>query len=139
MMNTLKELEKFGQSIWIDNISRGMLKSGELKRLVQEDGITGVTSNPTIFQKAIGKGNDYDEQLKKLLSENSGLNTDELFEKLAVSDIQEGTDILSGVYDGTNGNDGLVSLEVSPDLAYNTEKTIEEQKKLSPAKKPKKA
>ncbi|MGA8264464.1 MAG: transaldolase family protein, partial [Ignavibacteriaceae bacterium] len=66
MMNPLKELEKFGQSVWIDNISRGMLKKGELKRLVEEDGITGVTSNPSIFQKAVGKSSDYDEQLTAL-------------------------------------------------------------------------
>ena len=129
-MNALKKLEKFGQSVWIDNISRGMLKSGELKKLVQEDGVTGVTSNPTIFQKAIGKGNDYNEQLKQLLTENPELNAGELFEKLAVSDIQGGTDILSEVYHRTKGNDGLVSLEVSPDLAYNTEKTIEEARRL---------
>ena len=130
MMNPLKELEKFGQSVWIDNISRGMLKKGELKRLVEEDGITGVTSNPTIFQKAIGKGSDYDEQLTALLTENSELTSAELFEKLAVKDIQDGTDVLSGVYNRTKGNDGLVSLEVSPDLAYNTEKTIEEARRL---------
>ena len=130
MMNPLRDLEKFGQSVWIDNISRGMLKKGELKKMVEEDGITGVTSNPTIFQKAIGKGSDYDEQLKSLLSENSEMSAMELFEKLAVKDIQNGTDVLSDVYDKTKGNDGLVSLEVSPELAYDTEKTIEEARRL---------
>ena len=130
MINTLKKLEKFGQSVWIDNISRGMLKKGELEKLVEEDGISGVTSNPTIFQKAIGKGNDYDEQLKTLLSENSELTSSDLFEKLAVKDIQEGTDILSNVYDKTHGNDGFVSIEVSPELAYDTENTISEARRL---------
>ncbi len=130
MSNPLKDLEKFGQSVWIDNISRGMLKKGELKRLVEEDGISGVTSNPTIFQKAIGKGSDYDEQLKALLSKNSELTSEQLFEKLAVKDIQDGTDVLSKVFDRTNGNDGFVSLEVSPELAYNTERTIEEARRL---------
>ena len=130
MANVLRELEKFGQSVWIDNISRGMLKKGELKRLVEEDGVTGVTSNPTIFQKAIGKGNDYDEQIKSLLSKRPDLNAQQLFEKLAVKDIQDGTDILSGVYEKTNGNDGFVSLEVSPELAYDTKNTIEEARRL---------
>jgi len=130
MANPLIELEKLGQSIWIDNISRGMLKKGELKNLVENDGITGVTSNPSIFQKAIGKGNDYDEQLKKLLSENSDLTAQQLFEKLAVKDIQDGTDVLAGVNEKTNGIDGYVSLEVSPDLAYDTNATIEEARKL---------
>lgn len=130
MSNPLRELEKFGQSVWIDNISRGMLKKGELKRLVEEDGISGVTSNPTIFQKAIGKSNDYDEQIKSLLSANPELSAADLFERLSVKDIQDGTDVLSKTYDKTNGNDGFVSLEVSPDLAYDTERTIEEAGKL---------
>jgi len=130
MMNPLKEIEKLGQSVWIDNISRGMLNKGELKRLVEEDGVTGVTSNPSIFQKAVGKGSDYDEQLTALLSENSELTSVKLFEKLAVKDIQDGTDVLSNVYERTQGNDGLVSLEVSPYLAYNTEKTVEEARRL---------
>ena len=130
MANPLLELEKYGQSVWIDNISRGMLKKGELKNLVENDGITGVTSNPSIFQKAIGKGNDYDEQLKKLLSENSDLTAQQLFEMLAVKDIQGGTDVLAGVNEKTNGIDGYVSLEVSPDLAYDTNATIEEARKL---------
>lgn len=130
MANPLIELEKLGQSIWIDNISRGMLNSGELKKLVENDGISGVTSNPSIFQKAIGKGNDYDEQLKKLLSDNSGLSAQELFEQLAVKDIQDGTDVMAPVNEKTNGGDGYVSLEVSPDLAYDTEATIKEARKL---------
>lgn len=130
MNNTLRELEKLGQSIWIDNISRRMLKSGELKRLIEEDGISGVTSNPTIFQKAIGKGNDYDEQIKSLLSVNPELSAADLFETLSVKDIQDGTDMLSHIYDSTDGNDGFVSLEVPPDLAYNTKRTIEEARRL---------
>ena len=130
MANLLRELGNCGQSVWIDNISRGMLKKGELKRLVEEDGVTGVTSNPTIFQKAIGKGNEYDEQIKLLLSKKPELSASQLFEKLAVKDIQDGTDILLSVYEKTNGNDGFVSLEVSPELAYDTKNTIEEARRL---------
>jgi len=130
MANPLLELGKLGQSVWLDNISRGLLKSGGLKKLVDEDGIKGVTSNPSIFQKAIGKSSDYDEQLKSLLSENSDLSAMDLFEHLAVQDIQGGTDVLSPIFEKSNGNDGFVSLEVSPDLAYDTEKTIAEARKL---------
>jgi len=130
MSNPLLELKKFDQSVWLDNISRGILNNGELKKLVENDGISGVTSNPSIFQKAIGKGKDYDEQLTSLLGENPELSAGPLFENIAVKDIQDGTDVLHGVYEKTNGNDGYVSLEVSPELAYDTNGTIEEARRL---------
>lgn len=131
MSNPVKELEKFGQSVWLDNISRGMIKNKELQKLIDEVGLKGVTSNPTIFQKAIGGGHHYDEQIRDLLSENSELSAGELFEILAVKDIQDATDILKPVYDKTNGVDGYVSIEVSPELAYDAEATLEEAKRLN--------
>ncbi len=130
MSNPLIDLSKFGQSIWLDNISRGMLNNGELKNLVEEIDLKGVTSNPSIFQKAISQGSDYDEQLMQLLAENKHTSPKDLYEALAVKDIQNAADVLLSVYEKTNGIDGYVSLEVSPDLAYDTEATIEEARLL---------
>jgi len=130
-MNPLIELNKYGQSVWLDNISRGILKNNELKNLIEHDGLKGVTSNPTIFQKAIGSGSDYDSQLKELLENSPDLNTRELFEKIAVKDIQDAADLLINVYNESGGTDGYVSIEVSPDFAYNTEATIEEASRLA--------
>jgi transaldolase/glucose-6-phosphate isomerase len=130
MANPLIELEKYGQSVWLDNISRGMLKKGELKALVENDGLKGVTSNPTIFQKAIGSGHDYDEQLKELLKKNPNITPLEIFFELAVKDIQDAADILRVVYDKSNGVDGYVSLEVAPDLAYDTKATADQAREL---------
>ena len=130
MSNKLKELEKFGQSVWLDNISRDKINKGELKNLIDKIGMKGVTSNPSIFQKAIASGNAYDDQIKSLLSKDDELSTEELFEHLEVKDIQDGCDILLPVYEKTNGYDGYVSIEVAPDLAYDTEKTIEEARRL---------
>ncbi len=130
MSNPLIELKKFGQSVWLDYISRGILNNNELKQLVENDGITGVTSNPSIFQKAMADTNDYDEQIISLLSANSNLSAEELFEDLAVKDIQDAADVLLSVYKNTNGTDGYVSLEVSPELAYDTQGTIEEARRL---------
>jgi transaldolase len=129
--NPLLELEKFGQSIWLDNISRDILVNGELKKLVEEDGLSGVTSNPSIFQKAMAGGNAYDNQIKEILSSEPGISVDLLFESLAVKDIRDATDVLKVVYDKTNGADGFVSLEVSPELAYDTSATIAEAARLS--------
>lgn len=130
MSNPLIELEKLGQSIWLDNINRGILKKGELKALVENDGLSGVTSNPTIFQKAIGSGTDYDEQLKEIVKSNPNLSSFDTFIELAVKDIQDAADVLRVAYDRTKGADGFVSLEVSPDLGYDTEGTIEQARKL---------
>lgn len=130
MANPLIELEKYGQSIWLDNISRGIIKNCELKGLVENDGLSGVTSNPTIFQKAIGKGNDYDEQLKELVKKNPNISAYDIFVELAVKDIQDGADTLRPVYDRTNGADGFISIEVAPGLAFDTKKTEDEVKRL---------
>jgi len=130
MSNSLVELSKYGQSIWLDNINRSMLNKGELKNLVDEIGLKGVTSNPSIFQKAISQGSDYDEQLKKLLMKNRNISAKDLYEAIAVKDIQDVADVLLQVYEKTKGIDGYVSLEVSPDLAFETAATIEEARRL---------
>jgi transaldolase / glucose-6-phosphate isomerase len=132
-MNPLKALGAHGQSVWLDYIRRNLLKSGELKRLVEEDGIRGVTSNPTIFEKAIAGSTDYDEELRAMLAENGNVEVEKLYEPLAIEDIQLAADALRPVYDSTGGEDGYVSLEVSPHLAHDTEKTVSEAKRLRAA------
>jgi transaldolase / glucose-6-phosphate isomerase len=125
--NQLQQLLDDGQSVWLDNLRRSMFASGELKRLIDQ-GLRGMTSNPTIFEKAIGAGNDYDDQLRELIS--SEKNADALFWDLAVQDIQSACDAFAGVYQSSGGNDGFVSLEVSPLLANETAGTIEMAKAL---------
>ncbi|MEO0560651.1 MAG: bifunctional transaldolase/phosoglucose isomerase [Chloroflexota bacterium] len=120
------EVQVHGQSIWSDNISRDLIESGELKRLVEEGGIMGVTSNPSIFQKAIGGTNDYNDVIQAHQDEDAHT----IYETLAVRDIQDAADILRPVYNDTDGVDGYVSLEVSPLLANSTEGTLEEARKL---------
>jgi transaldolase len=129
-MNPLRRLQDFGQSIWYDNIERNMLFSGRLARLIDEDGLRGITSNPTIFEKAIAHSNDYDDSLAKTLFAGSHQDNRALFFKLAIEDIQGAADLLKPVYDATQGKDGYVSLEVSPDLAYDVEATIAEAERL---------
>ena len=131
MNKRFKELEKIGQSVWLDNINRDLINNKELQKLIEEVGLKGVTSNPTIFQKAIGSGYAYDEQIEQLLSKNSSITADEMFEELAIRDIQSAADILFPVYEKTNGVDGYVSIEVSPILAYNSEGTIKESRRLN--------
>jgi transaldolase / glucose-6-phosphate isomerase len=130
-MNPLLKLTELGQSVWLDNISRGIIKNDELKNLIQNDGLRGVTSNPTIFQKAIGSGKDYDTQLRQILENDQQLSSRQLFEALAVKDIQDGADLLMNVYKETGGYDGYISIEVSPDYAYDTKATIDEAARLS--------
>jgi transaldolase len=132
-MNPLKELAAQGQSIWLDYIRRSLILSGELKRMVDEDGLKGVTSNPTIFEKAIAGSADYDETLRAMLAKDPNLEVGKLYEPLAIEDIQMAADVLRSVYDATNGDDGYVSLEVSPHLAHDTEATIQEAKRLRAA------
>ena len=132
-MNPLKELAEQGQSIWLDYIRRSLIRSGELKRLVEEDGIRGVTSNPTIFEKAIAGSTDYDEALRSMLAADRQIEVGKLYEPLAIEDIQMAADVLRPVYDATHGDDGYVSLEVSPHLAHDTEKTVSEAKRLRAA------
>jgi transaldolase/glucose-6-phosphate isomerase len=128
-----KELLAQGQSVWLDYISRGLLRSGELKRMVEEDGIRGMTSNPTIFDKAISGSADYDDGLRELLAREQGTDAGKLYEPLAIEDIQAAADVLRAVYDDTGGADGYVSLEVSPHLARDTEGTIAEARRLRAA------
>jgi transaldolase/glucose-6-phosphate isomerase len=129
MTNPLRTLQEYGQSVWLDFVSRELLKSGGLARLVAEDGIRGVTSNPSIFEKAIGHGDDYDAQIAA--AEHAGdLDPGALFEQLAIRDIQDGADALSGVYEQTQHRDGYISIEVSPYLAMQTDATIEEARRL---------
>jgi transaldolase/glucose-6-phosphate isomerase len=127
--NPIQKLKEIGQSIWLDNLSRHIIDSGELKRLIEEDGLTGITSNPTIFQKAISGSKDYDASLQALL--RKGIHDEkELFLGLAFEDISRAADRLWPVYQRSGGLDGFVSIEVSPDLADDTEKTIAEAKRL---------
>jgi transaldolase / glucose-6-phosphate isomerase len=126
--NPLRELNKLGQSVWQDYIRRGELLSGDLKRLIDQDGISGVTSNPSIFEKAITGSKDYDESIRQFVAE--GLEGPKLFERLAVEDIQKACDLLRGTYNATRGRDGFVSIEVSPKLARDTDGTIEEARRL---------
>jgi transaldolase len=125
--NTLTQLFEHGQSPWIDNITRGMLTSGRLQQLI-DTGIVGLTSNPTIFQKAIGSGSDYDEALRSLVKEGKDLSG--IYEGLVLEDIKNAAGILRQVYDRTGGADGFASIEVSPELAHDTEKTIVEAKRF---------
>lgn len=126
MTNPAVEVQQYGQSIWYDNIRRSLIESGELRRMIEEDGVLGVTSNPTIFQKAIGDSMDYDAALDPLLD----LDPYTIFESLAVEDIQNALDLFRPVYDATAGRDGYVSLEVSPLIANDTQSTIDEAKRL---------
>ena len=124
----LHELSDAGVSVWIDNLSRQLIQSGELARMIKEDAVVGITSNPTIFQKAIGSGEAYDEQLREVLAEED--DPKEIFFRLAVRDIQSACDVLRPVWDGGEGKDGYVSLEVDPTLAYDRERTYEEAIRL---------
>ena len=124
----LHQVSDLGQSVWIDFLSRDLLRSGELQRLHDEDAVVGVTSNPTIFQKAISSGDAYDEQLRQELEEER--EPKELFLRLAVRDVQGACEVLRPVWDQGGGLDGYVSLEVDPTLAYETEATIEEAARL---------
>src|ERR1700690_3418620 len=127
--NPLKDLLKFGQSVWLDYIRRDLLTSGELKRLITEDGLRGMTSNPTIFEKAIAGGTLYDDLLNSLRS-RTDLDAKGRYEILAIRDIQDAADILRPIYDSSKRRDGYVSLEVSPYLARDTQGSLEEARRL---------
>lgn len=129
MASPIEEVKRLGQSIWLDYICRDLITSGELEKLVQ-DGVSGLTSNPTIFQKAISQSNDYDEAGRSLLKTNPDVDIDTIYEHLAIEDIQMAADILQPVYEASNGVDGYVSLEVSPHLAYDTKATISSAQRL---------
>ena len=126
--NPLRALSDYGQSIWLDYISRRLLVSGDLKRLVEEDGVRGVTSNPSIFEKAITGGTDYQDILGTVDARILDANT--LYERLAVRDIRDAADTLRQPYEHSQRRDGYVSLEVSPKLARDTQRTIEQARRL---------
>ncbi|GAB1719331.1 MAG: transaldolase [Nitrosospira sp.] len=129
-MNPLEQVLKCGQSIWLDSISRDLINSGELQRLVDEDHLRGLTSNPTIFEQAIAHGNSYDDTLRQSLSANSEQTDKSLFETIAIEDIRMAADVFRPVYDEAGGVDGFVSLEVSPYLAHDTKGSIAEARRL---------
>ena len=128
-MNPLKSLADHGQAPWLDFLSRGFIAKGGLKKLVDDDGLRGVTSNPSIFEQAIGHSDEYDDAIGRMLkAQDRGVG--EIFEQLAIEDIKHATDVLRPVYDATGGADGYVSIEVSPYLAKDTAATIQEGKHL---------
>jgi transaldolase len=128
MTNPLLQLKTQGQSVWYDTIDRVQLVSGLFKRLLDEDGIVGVTSNPTIFQKSISHGDAYDEQITQIIKQRK--STSEIYEALVIKDITTVADMLRPIYDRTNRQDGFVSLEVSPDLAHDTEESLSEARRF---------
>jgi transaldolase len=127
-MNATRTLHDLGQSLWLDHITRNLLKTGVLRRYIDELSITGLTSNPTIFDHAIKNGKDYDDAIKRKLAQ--GKSGEKLFFELALEDLTEAADLFQPVYDQTSGVDGWVSLEVSPLLAHDTKSTIAEAKNL---------
>ncbi len=127
-MNPLKALSEYGQSVWLDYIRRNLITTGELRRLVEEDGLGGVTSNPAIFEKAITGSTDYADALQAL--QRKEIDAKSVYEQLAIRDIQDAADVLRPVFERTNGRDGYVSLEVSPYKAHDTEATVEEARRL---------
>lgn len=127
----LGQLREFGQSFWYDNIRRGLLVDGTIQRMIDEDGLRGMTSNPAIFQKAIADSGDYDDAIREMAE--AGKTALEIYETLAVEDIQAAADLLRPVYDQSAGADGFISLEVSPKLADDTAATIAEAKRLASA------
>ncbi len=130
-MNPLVKLRECGQSPWYDYIRRGMITSGQLQTLIDQDGLMGMTSNPAIFEKAIAGSTDYDDALKHAASDVIGVKG--IYERLAIKDIQDAADVMHSVYESSKGRDGYVSLEVSPDLAFDTQRTIEEAVRLHEA------
>ena len=132
MSNPLVEVQKLGQSIWYDNIRRGLITSGELQQMVENDGLLGVTSNPAIFEKALAGSPDYDQAAKALITQGAG-EAKHIFERLAIEDIQLAADVLYPAYERTHGRDGYLSMEVSPYLAHDTPGTIEEARRLRAA------
>jgi transaldolase/glucose-6-phosphate isomerase len=128
--NPVAALKQYGQSVWLDFIRRSLIAGGELKRLVDEDGLGGVTSNPAIFEKAIDGSDDYAAAIQEISDRQPGLGAKAVYERLAIKDIQDAADVLRPVYDRTGSHDGYVSLEVSPDLANDTNGTLAEAREL---------
>ncbi|MSO79722.1 MAG: transaldolase [Acidimicrobiia bacterium] len=128
MASDIARLNTYGQSPWYDNLARVLLQDGGLRRLIEDDGIRGVTSNPTIFEKAMGTGDAYDDGLKEC--EGAGLGIEDSYWRLVTEDVARAADLLRPLYDSTGGADGFVSIEVSPDLAHDTDGTCAQAKTL---------
>jgi transaldolase/glucose-6-phosphate isomerase len=128
MTNPLRDLEGAGQAAWLDYVHRRILEDGELQRLIDDDAVKGLTSNPSIFEKAIGEGDAYDDKIRALAK--PGESAEALYERIAIADIQAAADIFRHTYDRLYGRDGYVSLEVSPALAMDTERTIDDARRL---------
>jgi transaldolase len=126
--NPLKKLALLGQSIWLDYIRRDLITGGGLRRLIEEDGLAGMTSNPTLFEKAIGECSDYDDEIRSMA--NQGKNETELYEAISLHDVQMAADEFRRIYDETGGKSGFVSLEVNPHLAHDTPGTVDEARRL---------
>jgi transaldolase len=128
MPNPWHELTALGQSVWYDNLNRQLITSGDLRRMVEKDHVTGGTSNPSIFEKAVGSSDVYDEDIRKLVSD--GCELDQVYDELTVTDVRLSADEFRAAYDSSAGADGYASLEVAPDLAYDTEATVREARRL---------
>lgn len=128
-MTVLHNIQQLGQSIWFDNMSRGMIEQGELQKMV-EQGLLGVTSNPSIFEKSITGSNDYDDQIRELVKNNPDIDAGDIIQELMIEDIRNACDVLRNVYDTTGGADGYVSIEVTPRKAHDTDATIDEVRYL---------
>jgi transaldolase len=126
--NPLVKIKAFGQSIWIDYIRQQMITSGELQQLIDEDGLSGMTSNPSIFDKVISGSHDYDDDIRAMALEDRSI--DEIYQALTVEDVQRAADLFRPVYDRSEGRDGFVSLEVNPHLAHDAHATISEARRL---------
>lgn len=126
--NPLQKLKTLGQSVWLDYIQRGILDNGEIAGMIENDGLAGITSNPAIFEKAINEHSDYEQAITSLA--RNGVGASEIYEMLVIEDVQHAADLFMPVYEESNGRDGFVSLEVSPYLAYDTENTVDEARRL---------
>ena len=129
MPNSLKQLQELGQEVWLDYIRRSLTRSGGLRRMIDHDALTGMTSNPTLFEKAISQREEYDEQIRELMGRH--LDAGSVYTELVIKDIQEAADVFRPVFDGTKGQKGFVSLEVNPHLAYDTQGTVEQVREFS--------
>jgi transaldolase len=129
-MNSLRQLTEIGQSIWLDYIRRDLITSGRLQQMIHDDGLSGMTSNPTIFAKALAGDTEYDSAIRAALNDSPDLDSRALFEKIEVEDVQMAADVLLPVYERSGGDDGFVSIEVSPQLAYDTDRSIAEARRL---------
>lgn len=130
-MNPLRALPQLGQSVWYDTIQRSLIQNGELARLIRDDDLRGMTSNPSIFEKAIAGSNEYDDSIGQLRARNPRVTPQEVFYSLAIEDIQAAADVFRPTYDATNGGDGFISMEVSPLLAHDTQGTITEARHVA--------